>query len=113
MKFNLTRPCANCPFLAKPQHQGWLGEERAQDIIEGIVDGQGTFICHKTDQRMQRNQEEQHCAGALIMLERMDRPNQMMRIAGRINQYDPSRLHMDTPNVVQDGDEFIELHTRL
>ena len=113
MKFNLTRPCANCPFLSRPQNQGRSGRERAKDIIEVIVDRQGTFICHKTDRRIQHNQEAQHCAGALIMLEHMNQPSQMMRITARIGQYDPSRLRMDTHNVVNDGDEFIELHTRL
>ena len=41
----------------------------------------GTFTCHKTTHL--RDSEQQHCAGALIMCEANDKPNQLMRIAER------------------------------
>lgn len=44
-----------------------------------------------------RTGDEQHCAGALILLEKLDRPSQMMRISERIGMYDRRKLDMDAP----------------
>jgi hypothetical protein len=41
--------------------------------------------------------EEQHCAGAMILLEKNGCANQMMRIAERLRFYDHKRLKMDAP----------------
>lgn len=49
----------------------------------------------------------QHCAGALILLEKMEQPNQMMRWMERIGAYDRTKLDMDAP-VFGDTEEFIE-----
>jgi hypothetical protein len=71
----------------------------------------GEFSCHKTvrydsmredddgepDFRTRDRRGEAHCAGALILLEKLERPSQMMRIAERLRMYDARRLDMDAP----------------
>lgn len=67
------------------------------------------FSCHKLNSWHDEDEvtEEQHCAGAMIVLEKMERPNQMMRIAERLGLYDRSKLKMDAP-VFEDMEQFIE-----
>jgi len=107
MNFNLTKPCSNCPFRNdKPEQEGWLGEDRAEEIANSITNMQQSFPCHKTtDSR----KNEEHCAGALIMLEKMDRPNQMMRISERLGFYDRTKLRMNAP-IFDDDSDFIDSH---
>ena len=104
MEFNLKKPCKDCPFKTDTL-EGWLGEERAEEISNDLIYNQGTFACHKTLQAA----KQEHCAGALILLEKLDRPNQMMRIAERLGYYDRSKLDMFA-NVFDDQDDFIERH---
>ena len=108
MKFNLTAPCKDCPFRTDiPSQEGWLGYERAEGISDAILDMDGTFTCHKTTHLADR--EHQHCAGALIMCEANDKPNQMMRIAERLGFYDRTKVKMDSP-VFTDPEYFAEWH---
>jgi len=51
--------------------------------------------------------KEQHCAGAMIILEKLDRPNQWMRIGERLGMYDRRKLDMKAP-VFDDFDGFVE-----
>jgi len=46
---------------------------------------------------MAETEESQHCAGALILMEKMKRPSQMMRIVERLGMYDATKLQMDAP----------------
>ncbi len=51
MKFNMKRPCANCPFLkaaVQPLNEGWLGEGHAADIVDTLSRKDGSFSCHKS-----------------------------------------------------------------
>jgi hypothetical protein len=91
-----------------------LTPERAEEIFEGLTTMQGTFACHKTtksskydDSEMVATEKSEHCAGALIMLEHMELPNQLMRIAERLGHYDRAKLDMDAP-VFTDGEDFID-----
>jgi hypothetical protein len=45
-----------------------------------------------------------HCAGALIFLEKLDSPHQMMRICERIGYYDRTKLDMTAPVVEKPSD---------
>lgn len=121
VKFNLTAPCGDCPF--RNDGKGIkLNNERAQEILEAITDQQKTFSCHKTVDydAMDEDEEydgdyhvpgydEEHCGGALIFLEHIERPNQMMRIMERLRFYDRTKLHMDSA-VFDDEDDFIDHH---
>jgi hypothetical protein len=95
MRFDLTRPCASCPFRSDI-HFG-LRPARVREIL-----GADSFACHKTvdydedgDGRVKNN--SQHCAGVLWILHKENRPNQLMRIAGRLRLWDPASLDPTAP----------------
>lgn len=109
MNFDLKAPCKDCPFKNNVAHQrGWLGKSRAESIIHAITEEDKTFQCHKTLDLA--SESAQHCAGATILLERLDNPNQWMRIAERINFYDRNKLVMDSP-VFDTPEQFIKWHS--
>ena len=110
MNFKLKKPCKDCPF--RTDIQAFLRPDRAEEIFLAITEQQATFTCHKTtveseDGEMVDGPNAEHCAGALILLEKLDQPNQMMRIAERIGLYDRRELEMESP-VFDSGDDFIE-----
>lgn len=107
MKFTKTKPCNNCPF--RTDIQPYLSQGRAEEIIHEITENQQTFTCHKTSKKLspEYKGEEQHCAGALILLEHNNQPNQMMRIAERIGFYDRRKLDMTSP-VFDNYEDFID-----
>lgn len=117
MKFDLTHPCGSCPF--RSDRRGFLHEERAEEIIAALYDRDGTFPCHKTLDYEQEDEEfgypppdtarTQHCAGAMILMERSNHANQLIRIAERLHLYDRRKLDMTAP-VFQDPEEFIQHH---
>lgn len=121
MKFELKRPCKDCPFRNdKPHQKGWLGKERATAIYEGLLDG-GCFPCHKTHDyadddtgKFQHQEGHQFCAGALIMLENenMTFQSQALRMAVRLRLYRPDNLDKNSP-VFKNGDEFVDYHSEL
>jgi hypothetical protein len=109
MKFDLVAPCKDCPF--RTDVQLFLHPERAEEICDALERGL-TFSCHKTNDFDEEGEttetaDSQHCAGALIMLEKMEMPNQMMRIAERLHMYDASKLRMDSP-VYDDSEVMID-----
>lgn len=113
MKFDLIRPCGNCPFRTDCL-SGWLGENRAEDIAHSLTGQDKTFPCHKTTSTDEKGdtietRDSQHCAGAMIMLEKLENPNQLMRIAERLRMYDRFKLDMDA-DVFDNPEEFIEHH---
>jgi len=111
MDYNLKKPCANCPFRSdiKP----FIKPERAEEICDSLLRGQD-FPCHKTtgsndDGETTVESDSQMCAGAMIMLEKMEAPTQMMRISERFGKYDHTKLDMEAP-VYYDTDEMIDRH---
>jgi hypothetical protein len=110
MKFDMRRPCNNCPFRSDIKFP--LDVERVEEIVHSITREDQTFACHKTTRHGYEGEhiphkDEQHCAGALIMLEKMENPNQMMRIAERLGVYDRHKLDMNYAPVYEDGDDMI------
>lgn len=89
MNFNLKTPCSSCPF--RTNAEPYLTKARAKEISQRLLNDQ-SFICHKTIDK-----KEEHCAGAMIILEKLDKPNQMMRIAERFRDYDRNKLDMLEP----------------
>lgn len=115
MNFDLVAPCKNCPFRTDIDFP--LRTERVEEICDALVNQQATFACHKTtehdeDGEYVRRDSEQHCAGALIMLEKMEQPNQLMWIAERFGGYDRTKLRMDAP-VFDDDESMIERFAEL
>lgn len=93
MKMDLRSPCADCPY--RTDKPGYLTKGRVRELKRALIDEQATFSCHKTDRG--KGADPQHCAGALILLEKLGKPNQWMRIAERLGIYDHYKLNMDAP----------------
>lgn len=109
MKMDLKQPCKECPFKNDLRHQrGWLGKSRAEGIINDLYERDRSFPCHKTTDK--GNGKDQHCAGAMILMERSGRANQYMRTMERIGRYDRNKLKMDTP-VFDTPEQFIDWHS--
>lgn len=98
--FNLKKPCKDCPF--RTDNGFMLTVPRVREISESLLRGE-SFPCHKTTRHDDEGDycpdsgREMHCAGAMIMLERMERPNQIMRVAERLGWYDRNGLDMAAP----------------
>ncbi len=101
MKYELTQPCALCPFRNDDKSLT-VHPQRLKEFASG------EFACHKTTELIEADDdgegggytptpESQHCAGLLIMLEHMQQPHQMMRIAERLGCYDAGKLKMKSP----------------
>ncbi len=96
MKYTLTKPCNNCPFLRKggvPLHP--------RRVVQIAGNKQGEFACHKTtrpsrfdDGTRVETKASQHCAGALIFHEKTG-STQMMRIVERLGMYDARKVMAD------------------
>ncbi len=98
MNFNLKKPCKDCPFLKSKER--FLCDSRYKEIAEDLVNDK-SFSCHKTNDFDSEGMaiettKTEHCAGALIMLEKMDNPNQFMNIGRFFGLYDPSNLDMNS-----------------
>jgi hypothetical protein len=97
--FGMTTPCAQCPF--RNDIPPYLTPGRVREIELSLV--RSDFPCHKTTifnengEHISNSAQEIHCAGALILLEKLHRPSQMMRIAERLGLYDPTKLDMRAP----------------
>ena len=95
MNYDMTTPCDACPFLKTPNMKRGFSLRRLKEFASG------EFPCHKTASNDEETgdfiatKDSQHCAGALIYLEKRGIPHQMMRICSRIGLYDPSKLNME------------------
>lgn len=101
MKFDLKKPCENCPFLKTGAIE--LRPGRLDGIIHEITTQDARFLCHKTvhngktggewdddSGEYQPSGQEQFCAGALIYLMKAGWPNAIPRIAVARRQYAPT-----------------------
>lgn len=86
--FDRAKPCKTCPFRKQGGLIG-LGEEKASEIVSALLNDQ-TFTCH--DDIDLPSLKRNHCVGAMILLEKLDKPNQMMRISERLGGYDRTKL---------------------
>lgn len=111
MNFDLKKPCPQCPF--RTDIKPFITPERSEDICESLLSGRD-FPCHKTtgsDDEGETTVESNSkmCAGAMIMLEHMKRPTQMMRISERLGIYDYKKLEMSSP-VYEHVHDMIDRH---
>ena len=93
MRYDLKKPCDECPFLREGGVR--LTRERIKEIAGMMLSANGGhFPCHKTTGVAGNcdGKNEQHCAGALIFAEKNGTTTQMMRIAERLGMYDASQL---------------------
>ena len=87
---SLTTPCNNCPY--RTDIHPYLTKARVREFEHNLVRNQRSFQCHKTI-----GHEFQNCAGSLILLHKIDQPNQIMQVAERLGYFDPSKLDMSAP----------------
>lgn len=94
--YRMTRPCADCPF--RKDRPFPLGPGRVREIQKATH--LYPFSCHKTvdyDRDKPKQYEHAHCAGALILREKLGRPSLVMRMAQYVGIYDPTKLELDAP----------------
>lgn len=111
-RFDMVRPCGDCPFRRDTPCQ--LEGDLPETVMEGLIFNGDGFMCHKTvayddpatyaGGRPTAN--DQHCAGAMIFLEKVREPNKMMLRALARGTFDPERLDMAAP-VVDTAREFL------
>lgn len=111
--FNLKRPCAHCPF--RTDIDPFITGARARDIATSLAQD-ASFPCHETvehddDGERVYSRNEQHCAGAAIVLLKTGRPNQMMRIGMRTG-WNPDCMQMDAP-VYESLGSFVARHAKF
>jgi len=109
VRFGLVRPCDNCPFLKDGGIR--LHPHRAREIAQSQVDHQGgSFPCHKTtvetadsDGDLVEGPGTQYCGGALAFAVKLDRYNQLQRIAISLHLFDPKDITRATQDLVFDS----------
>jgi hypothetical protein len=98
MKYTMTTPCDQCPFLNTPNMKRGFKLARLREFAAS------EFPCHQTasvvedeegGSEYRANDRSLHCAGALIFNEKRGHANQMMRICERLGFYDASKLDME------------------
>lgn len=110
MKYNLTKPCNECPFR-RESLAGWLGPWDPDDLLRVI--GNSTFPCHRTVKPEDYHNEDaphlESCAGMAIFLN-----NKVER-----SRNDSNRCHQEllrgsehAPSVFRTGTEFLDHHKR-
>lgn len=119
MQFHLRRPCPHCPF--RSDGHPYLVGARAQELADALKFG-NWFGCHETTESDEESGESmctddtEHCAGAMILLEKIGWPSQAMQLSERLQYprnafYDPNRLDMEAP-VFNTLEEFVSFHSR-
>lgn len=111
MNYGMKTPCDNCPFRKEGGIR--LHPRRAKEIATG----DGEFPCHKTtvedtaseDGGLVATDNSAFCAGFLIFREKLDHPNQMMRVCERLGMYDARALMENNPAVPEVFDSMEEL----
>jgi len=104
------RPKAGREGPPEGHRAGPYGNRRARSprALRGnrrsAIPGDLTFACHETT----RQPVVQHCAGALILNEKLGRPNWRIRFAATLGLFDPSRLHLEAP-VVDSVEAFVRI----
>ena len=126
MRFDLRKPCAECPFTRSVNP--FLSAERAAEIAEAVLSDNRTFTCHKhlngtyvdledenaddegLSYRYEPTMSDQHCAGAMAMVDRTGMPNAMLQVAERLGLRDPKRLSPESLDLVFTSVEEMRAH---
>lgn len=111
MKFEIKRPCENCPF--RRDVHPFL--RRAKQIAKQMQDDHNWFACHKTtgmeSGKRTKARDQSHCAGLMGVLWRMGRPNIAMRLALLFKMITVKQLEAPQP-VFDSLEEFERHHAR-
>jgi hypothetical protein len=87
MRFDLKRPCSDCPFRRKGGIR--LRAGRIRELADVMLEqgAGGSFTCHVTNPL--RRTERQHCVGAILFAMKNRVETQVMQLASRLGLYDP------------------------
>jgi hypothetical protein len=89
--FDLKQPCVTCPFRKGMGQRFRLPPGRLREIRDGTA-----FQCHKTvdysGEEPDHGDRPQQCAGLMAVLHREGLDNQIMQIAQRFGELDPTKL---------------------
>lgn len=98
MNYNMTTPCAECPFLNTLNMRRGFTLQRLKEFARG------EFPCHKTADIDEdgdaptgdfiARESSAHCAGQLIFNEKRGTPTKLSLIVGRLGLYDRRQLNM-------------------
>jgi hypothetical protein len=102
LRFDLRSPCADCPFRNDlPINEGTVGT--FAENIWSIIRGEFVHSCHKTDPRSDYEPAKdyrgpiQHCAGAMVMMEKSEEPSNFMLWAEAQGKMKRKRLNLGAP----------------
>lgn len=120
MKFDLKKPCKNCPFRSDASAIRFSGLERAEEIEESAY--RNGFPCHLSAVDTSEEDEEnggyvfgentQHCAGYIIMQINESLGSPWPGINNDEALYERLAEQMDfTSPVFNNSDEFFEANT--
>jgi hypothetical protein len=113
----MQKPCKDCPFRSDVSF--YLGEDRAEQIVNDVILGDSAFHCHKTltycsidgDGNYIHTGNEKPCIGALLAIAKEcgdARANLWARLGSLIGQIDIENL--DHSVAVHSPQEFIDAH---
>lgn len=110
MKFEIKRPCAECPF--RRDCSPYL--RRANEIRDQMRDDHYWFACHETTGakggRRVKPAEQSHCMGLAKVLWRERNLNIAMRLALTFGLLTVEQLDAKRPAVFRNLDEFVKHH---
>lgn len=82
-------PCKTCPFRTTKSGLRGLGTERAEEIAESLSRGE-SFTCHSDLDKPAKRRNQ--CVGAMLILDKLKQPNQIMQVAGRLGMFNVTEL---------------------
>lgn len=105
MKFNLKKPCIECPFR-KASTRGWLGGETVKDTYDQVM-GEGPFACHMT--RHKRARDMSRCRGSLLFMKKSCKlPKYDLKLKKELEVISHTDPHM---NQILSNQEFHSYHS--
>ena len=112
IRFDLRRPCGTCPFLRAVDPRLHL-EEISSRRLERMAPDMPTipWACHSTTTKCEEGREScndrtQHCAGALIVLEKQGTPSGPRTFVAAIDEIPIADLDLEAPTF----DSLDEMH---
>lgn len=96
MRFDLKKPCPECPFR-RTDGAVRLSRGRAHQVAQNMVEWHGgSFPCHKTNRETGGKGPVQYCAGALIFCAKNNDAgrgsNQSVAVAHTLGLFNPDEM---------------------
>lgn len=116
MKYDLKKPCAECPFH-RGSANGWLGSYTPESVIQAVRNDE-PFLCHShvenqcpdgyenPDWQEWAAEHAQHCAGAMIFARKMCKLSRDPEMA------EAQRAIDKTQDILFPAQNFIDHHSR-